>query len=117
MKKIKPIVLKDATKLTNSEMKKIYAGGTAMGEPDSSCTVYCDLHTGALVPERSFSDKSPKLKCQSERVGLPRDSLDTSHMDIYPTQEPEAQRRRDRPSSDRETHLNLSLWVPKDITL
>ena len=51
MKKIKPIVLKDAKKLTNSEMKKIYAGGTAMGEPDSSCTVYCDLHTGALVPE------------------------------------------------------------------
>ena len=50
MKKIKPVVLKNTTRLTNSQMKEIRGGVTGDVYP-TSCTVYCNLHTGALVPE------------------------------------------------------------------
>lgn len=43
MKKIKPVVLKDATKLTNSEMKKIRGGVTGESpiELSSVCSASC----------------------------------------------------------------------------
>lgn len=49
MKRIKPVVLKDATKLTNSEMKSIRGGATWDVYP-TSCTVFCNLQTGAVEP-------------------------------------------------------------------
>ena len=55
MKKIKAVVLKDATKLTNSQMKEI-RGGVIGDVYPTSCTVYCNLHTGALVPEITNND-------------------------------------------------------------
>ena len=57
MKKIKPVVLKDATKLTNSEMKKI-RGGVNDAPPGSSlmleCSATCYHTTGALAGEISI---------------------------------------------------------------
>ena len=56
MKRIKPVVLKDATKLTNSEMKKI-RGGVNDGPPDGplmlECSATCYHTTGALAGEIS----------------------------------------------------------------
>ena len=48
MKKIKAVVLKDATKLTNSQMKEIRGGVTVEGRP-TKCSMQCD--TGAFQPE------------------------------------------------------------------
>ncbi len=46
MKRIKPVVLKDATKLTNSQMKEIRGGVTVEGRP-TKCSMQCD--TGAYL--------------------------------------------------------------------
>jgi hypothetical protein len=51
MKKIKAVVLKDATKLTNSQMKEIRGGVTVEGRP-TKCSMQCD--TGAFQPEVTF---------------------------------------------------------------
>ena len=47
MKKIKPVVLKDATKLTNSEMKKIRGG--IEPEYSQTCSAVCYTSTGAML--------------------------------------------------------------------
>ena len=47
MKQIKKIVLKDATKLTNSEMKKI-RGGVEQGY-SQTCSAVCYTSTGAIL--------------------------------------------------------------------
>lgn len=47
MKQIKKIVLKDATKLTNSEMKKI-RGGAEQGY-SQTCSAVCYTSTGAVL--------------------------------------------------------------------
>ena len=47
MKKIKPVVLKDATKLTNSEMKKIRGG--IEPEYSQTCSAVCYTSTGAVL--------------------------------------------------------------------
>ena len=47
MKQIKKIVLKDATKLTNSEMKKI-RGGAEQGY-SQTCSAVCYTSTGAML--------------------------------------------------------------------
>lgn len=47
MKKIKPVVLKDATKLTNSEMKKIRGGLDP--EYPATCSAVCHNSTGAIL--------------------------------------------------------------------
>ena len=47
MKRIKPVVLKDATKLTNSEMKKI-RGGAEQGY-SQTCSAVCYTSTGAIL--------------------------------------------------------------------
>ena len=56
MKQIKKIVLKDATKLTNSEMKKIRGGY----EPEyfKTCSAICYHSTGAIIGqiEQTCSD-------------------------------------------------------------
>ena len=54
MKRIKPEVLKDATKLTNSEMKEIRGGVTVEGRP-TKCSMQCD--SGAIEPEIEFDCK------------------------------------------------------------
>ncbi len=48
MKKIKPIVLKDATKLTNSQMKEIRGGDKIDNIITSSVTCSAQCATGAL---------------------------------------------------------------------
>ena len=47
MKQIKPVVLKDATKLTSSEMKKIRGG--IEPEYSQTCSAVCYNSTGALI--------------------------------------------------------------------
>ena len=47
MKQIKPVVLKDATKLTSSEMKKIRGGIDP--EYSQTCSAVCYNSTGALI--------------------------------------------------------------------
>ena len=47
MKQIKKIVLKDATKLTNSEMKKIRGGIDP--EYSQTCSAVCYTSTGAML--------------------------------------------------------------------
>ena len=47
MKQIKKIVLKDATKLTNSEMKKIRGG--IEPEYSQTCSAVCYTSTGAML--------------------------------------------------------------------
>ena len=47
MKKIKPVVLKDATKLTSSEMKKIRGG--IEPEYSQTCSAVCYTSTGAML--------------------------------------------------------------------
>ena len=54
MKKIKAVVLKDATKLTNSQMKEIRGGVTVEGRP-TKCSMQCD--SGAIEPEIEFDCK------------------------------------------------------------
>ena len=44
MKRIKPVVLKDATKLTNSEMKSIRGGYEP--ERSSTCSMLCPVEYG-----------------------------------------------------------------------
>lgn len=48
MKKIKPIVLKNATMLTNSEMKKIRGGYEPEKEYPAECSAVC-YNTGAII--------------------------------------------------------------------
>ena len=50
MKKIKKIVLKSASKLTTSEMKRIRAGYDPGYGYSSICTVYCNLQSLAVKP-------------------------------------------------------------------
>lgn len=47
MKRIKPVVLKDATKLTSSEMKKIRGG--IEPEYSQTCSSVCYNSTGAIL--------------------------------------------------------------------
>ena len=56
MKKIKAVVLKDATKLTNSQMKEIRGGVTVEGRP-TKCSMQCD--TGAYQPEIEYDCANP----------------------------------------------------------
>jgi hypothetical protein len=56
MKKIKAVVLKDATKLTNSQMKEIRGGVTVEGRP-TKCSMQCD--TGAFQPEIEYNCANP----------------------------------------------------------
>ena len=51
MKRIKPVVLKDATKLTNSEMKKI-RGGYEPEQRPTSCTVQCPIGSASVDCEK-----------------------------------------------------------------
>ena len=85
MKKIKAVVLKNTTKLTNSQMKEIRGGVTGDVYP-TSCTVYCNLHTGALVPEITNEicqnyglpneyycvvEEGIRVYCQNRKTGYP----------------------------------------------
>ena len=56
MKKIKAVVLKDATKLTNSQMKEIRGGVTVEGRP-TKCSMQC--HTVAYQPEIEYDCANP----------------------------------------------------------
>ena len=66
MKQIKKIVLRDATKLTNSEMKKIRGG--ANGEPPGSysavCSAVCYNHTGAVIGNIDNNPNPCPTKCE-----------------------------------------------------
>ncbi len=63
MKKIKPVVLKDATKLTNSQMKQIRGGYDPGNNRSSSCIIPCPV---------GFGGGSVEPEC-----------LGTSYCDIY----------------------------------
>ncbi|MBQ5663831.1 MAG: TIGR04149 family rSAM-modified RiPP [Bacteroidaceae bacterium] len=72
MKQIKKIVLKDATKLTNSEMKKI-RGGVNDGPPDGplmlECSATCYHTTGALAGEISIECAFEHICIESSEYG------------------------------------------------
>ena len=61
MKKIKAVVLKDATKLTNSQMKEIRGGVT--GEPPKSSTCSIGCPSGSVHPEETMACPSPRYYC------------------------------------------------------
>ena len=48
MKKIKKIVLRSATKLTNSEMKKLRGGYEPEKDYPTSCSVQCTVNSASL---------------------------------------------------------------------
>ena len=56
MKKIKAVVLKDATKLTNSQMKEIRGGVNEIPPKPTKCSMQCD--SGAIEPEIEFDNSS-----------------------------------------------------------
>jgi len=72
MKQIKKIVLKDATKLTSSEMKKI-RGGVNDGSPDDplilECSATCYHTTGALAGDISIPCKFEHICIASSEYG------------------------------------------------
>ncbi len=65
MKQIKKIVLRDATKLTNSEMKSIRGGiiGGPIGDYSSVCSAPCYHSTGAYV-----GDVQNKRPCEGTHL-------------------------------------------------
>ncbi len=71
MKRIKPVVLKDATKLTNSEMKEI-RGGWYENSSSAICSAACE--SGASKPYVAMDCSHPfyKLTCV-----ISRDEYDT----------------------------------------
>ena len=72
MKQIKRVVLKDATKLTNSEMKKI-RGGVNDSPPDGplmlECSATCYNTTGAYVGEISMLCAFENICIESSEYG------------------------------------------------
>ncbi len=62
MKQIKKIVLKEATKLTNSEMKKI-RGGVEQGY-SQTCSATCYSQTGAFITDIAV-DCDTEYICES----------------------------------------------------
>ncbi len=70
MKKIKPIVLKDATKLSINEMKQI-KGGWIEETSSTACSATCYHSTGAIVGYTSIdcSRYNPKAVCKINHDG------------------------------------------------
>ena len=52
MKKIKPVVLKNTTRLTNSQMKEIRGGIIEIPPKPTKCSLQCE--SGAVYPEIEF---------------------------------------------------------------
>ena len=71
MKKIKAVVLKDATKLTNSQMKEI-RGGWYEYSSSVICTAECESGASKPYIEMDCSHPSYKLTCV-----ISRDEYDT----------------------------------------
>ena len=100
MKQIKKIVLRDATKLTNSEMKKIRGG--ANGEPPGSystvCSAVCYNHTGAVIAninvycapeercESYYENGVGKVKCINKNYGSEMKSDSCPFIDFPPVE-------------------------------
>ena len=61
MKKIKAVVLKDATKLSNNQMKEIRGGVT--GEPPKSQTCSIGCPSGSVRPEETMNCLLPGHYC------------------------------------------------------
>lgn len=61
MKKIKAVVLKDATKLSNNQMKEIRGGVT--GEPPKSPTCSIGCPSGSVRPEETRDCLLPGYYC------------------------------------------------------
>ena len=61
MKQIKKIVLRDATKLTNSEMKSIRGEGI---EDPKVCSAICYNHTGAVIGNIDNNPNPCPTKCE-----------------------------------------------------
>ena len=55
MKRIKAVVLKDATKLTNSEMNEIRGGYAPENDHSAACTVQCPAEFGGSSVELECS--------------------------------------------------------------
>ncbi|MBQ8734486.1 MAG: hypothetical protein IJY75_00650 [Bacteroidaceae bacterium] len=68
MKKIKPIVLKDATKLTNSEMKQIRGGYEP--ERSSTCSMLCPVEYGGSSITVNCSNSDNYCDSRSDLFGL-----------------------------------------------
>lgn len=96
MKQIKKIVLRDATKLTNSEMKKI-RGGYEVGNIES-CSAVCYNHTGAVIgninvycaPEERcesyYENGVGKVKCINKNYGSEMKSDSCPSIDFPPVE-------------------------------
>ena len=68
MKRIKPVVLKDATKLTNSEMKQIRGGYEP--ERSSTCSMLCPVEYGGSSITVSCLDPKNYCDSRSDLFGL-----------------------------------------------
>ena len=68
MKQIKPVVLKDATKLTNSEMKQIRGGYEP--ERSSTCSMLCPVEYGGSSITVSCLNSDNYCDFRSDLVGL-----------------------------------------------
>ena len=68
MKRIKPVVLKDATKLTNSQMKEIRGGYEP--ERSSTCSMLCPVEYGGSSITVSCSDPKNYCDSRSDLFGL-----------------------------------------------
>ncbi|MBQ8722514.1 MAG: hypothetical protein IJY67_10300 [Paludibacteraceae bacterium] len=97
MKRIKAVVLKDATKLTNSQMKEIRGGY----EPEivESCSAVCYNHTGAIIDnisiecgseekcESYYENGVGKVNCINKNYGSVIDSASCPSIDFPPVEQ------------------------------
>ena len=90
MKQIKRVVLKDATKLTNSEMKKI-RGGVNDSPPDGplmlECSATCYNTTGAYVGDISIPCSFEHICIESSEYGAGYVQCIDPNAHTYPVQE------------------------------
>ena len=88
MKKIKPVVLKDATKLTNSEMKKIRGGYDPGNDHSAACTVQCPAEFGG---SSVTAQCRPSLYCDIQSginsKGIPFYGAGCYYQNVYPEYE------------------------------
>ena len=85
MKKIKPIVLKDATMLTNAEMKSIRGGYEP--ERSSTCSMLCPVEYGGSSITVSCLNSGNYCDFRSDLVGLACFDRQNGEYDAYDDKE------------------------------
>ena len=84
MKRIKKIVLKDATKLTNSEMKQIRGGYEP--ERSSTCSMECPVEYGGSSITLTC-EKGEYCDLKTDSFGLACYNITTGEISQYPITE------------------------------